>query len=191
MNHIDVKKRKCLICGVRYKKIYGVIRHVGISHNKVAELLPRETQTPKKMINFDRDYQCHLCLSLHRNRDKLYRHYSSAHFKNELMPHVDTENVKCKICDKKLIGINETIRHVGAVHEEVEQYLPEQHHVAKVLTETETETRSERGKDRSTDGSADQTNEMKSCSLCSFSTKGRCKLYEHYSKVLYKDQMRI
>ena len=75
---------------------------------------------------------CGLCL--HKpftTRTELYRHYSSGHFSENLKQFVNVKERSCTICGKVFNQVRNVLRHVGAVHDKVEQFLDPSLHVRK------------------------------------------------------------
>jgi len=192
MKYVDEEKMKCLLCEKTFDCVRNVDRHVGAAHSKVDEYLPEEYRVSKTMTGkaielkkkrepiTNLKYQCYLCLKLHRNRFCLYSHYSQVHFKNEIMTHVDTERLKCKICNMTLPDIHRIIRHVGSAHFIIDQYLPEQHQVAKTINGKAIEMKKKKEQ---------ITNLEYKCYLCLKLHKNRADLYSHYSAVHFKNEM--
>ena len=66
--------------------------------------------------------QCHFCKNNFQSRSDLYGHYSSHHYKTELLKTVG-ETKTCPVCKMVKKNCNQLIIHVGRVHNYVEQFL--------------------------------------------------------------------
>ena len=76
-------------------------------------------------------FQCHLCGEKKISRSQLYTHYSTAHYKEELMSLVDRESLQCPFCGWKRNKMELLIPHLGSAHDRVEDYLPPQFHLPR------------------------------------------------------------
>ena len=87
----------------------------------------------EEMFESDQEvcFQCHLCGANRISRSQLYAHYSTSHYKEELMSLIDRENLQCQICGWKRNKMQLLIPHVGSVHDKVEDYLPAQFHLPR------------------------------------------------------------
>ena len=79
---------------------------------------------------------CGLCedTKSFNNRNKLYSHYSTVHFSKSLKQFVNVKGRICNICGKVIHEMQSLLRHVGATHDKVEQFLALSLHVPKGQT---------------------------------------------------------
>jgi len=67
-------------------------------------------------------------------RLKLYRHYSTEHYRRQLISeHLNGEDsitMTCKFCNILIRKKSDMIAHIGSVHEKVEQYIPKEHRIS-------------------------------------------------------------
>ena len=68
------------------------------------------------------------------SRAELYCHYSTGHFWKSLKQFINTKDKSCKICGHESEEITCLVRHVGATHEKVENFLDPALHVPKRQT---------------------------------------------------------
>ena len=66
-------------------------------------------------------------------RLKLYRHYSTEHYRRQLSEHLNGEDsitMTCKFCNILIRKKTDMIAHIGSVHGKVEQYIPKEHRIS-------------------------------------------------------------
>ena len=69
------------------------------------------------------------CERSYKARSDLYGHYSSHHYKEEILKTVG-ETLICPVCKYVRKSRNALIVHVGRVHNFVEKFLPKEYHVS-------------------------------------------------------------
>jgi len=82
------------------------------------------------------DFRCTICKIIPRmpNRSELYRHYSTEHFKVQLLNEFGHLNV-CPLCNIELCHKGNSASHFGQKHDMVEKYLPEGARIPRSLTD--------------------------------------------------------
>jgi len=76
-------------------------------------------------------FPCGLCENKSfRERNQLYRHYSTSHFSENLKQYIDKKS--CKICGLEMSQIQNLVSHIGAKHGMVEEFLAQDLHVPRV-----------------------------------------------------------
>ena len=143
-------------------------------------------KTPEHKVNNRKTgkFRCQICRDREfSDKKRIYRHYSYAHYKNAILKLIGGDKKECPFCDKKFRDSMEMVGHVGCTHKKIEDFLPEQFHIKpETSKKTSIPAPAEPGK-----------NIMEfTCGLCAHSktfTK-RGDLYEHYSCVHYRAQLR-
>ena len=138
---IDKENKICLICGKKAPKVRLLLAHVVSAHNKLQEYLPEEYHQLQMLKKKQRqrlyrqkfkkpgiDQKCKICHKTFKTYRKydLLRHYSSSHFKANLLPFVDQKSLSCLLCGKKIVSLTQLLLHVGKQHSKLEDYLPEE-----------------------------------------------------------------
>ena len=127
-------------------------------------------------------------------RVHLYRHYCH-HFKEDLLGLIGEGKDNCPYCGIKFQNNSDAVRHVGCVHNKLEEFLPKHLHIKSNLVK-----KSSKPKPKVVSSSGQlykakkpertQTASNLSCGLCEKKFRGRYRLYEHYSQVHYTAQLR-
>jgi len=142
---INKESDKCLYCPLIHKTPtdYKKIRHIGVVHKMVERLLPKSLHIPKACAHLEtvsevvkrssteaktgsnsNELHCHLCHFKHLRRSKLYSHYSSSHYRRELLSLIDVHKLNCTQCGERKADVDSLLKHIGSTHRVVEQFLP-------------------------------------------------------------------
>ena len=140
------------------------------------------------------------CTEQAHGKYALYRHYCNcnAHFKEELLRLIDGRQENCPYCGLKFQRSNNAVGHVGYVHHKLEDFLPKHLHIKsnrmKKCSKAKPNVVSTMGQlyqAKKTDRTLSRTVSDFSCGLCVNKKFGRRHhLYEHYSLVHYRAQLR-
>ena len=142
--------KKCPLCGKNFQFSIEAIKHLGVSHSKVEEFLPKKlhikngtrldekpmsSESPKPKI--EGKFACGFCEKSFRKRSDLYDHYGRSHYRKELCSLLGNRD-DCPLCNKIFTDRNKIdrsylIRHFGVVHDQVERFLPEELHLSKIM----------------------------------------------------------
>ena len=135
------------------------------------------------------------CTEQAHGKYALYRHYCNcnAHFKEELLRLIGGRQENCPYCGLKFQRSNNAVGHVGYVHHKLEDFLPKHLHIKSNRMK-----KCSKAKPNvvSTTGQLYQAKKKRtvsdfSCGLCVNKKFGsRHHLYEHYSLVHYRAQLR-
>ena len=90
------------------------------------------SEPPSVNENNDHGLECFIddCNFETSKRMKLYRHYSTEHYRRQLVEHLKGEDsTTCKFCNILIRKTSDMIAHIGSVHGKVEQYIPEEHRI--------------------------------------------------------------
>jgi len=138
--HIGVKHKKVnnLLVSHGYKEHMkpnrGVCKELVTTQSEV--LLPSEdlsnsfTDPDTEMIDSSdkkASYTCQLCDKTIEGLSFLWQHYTNSHFTKDIKQCygslMDLEQVRCKLCDKRMKQKQGLIQHIGAVHHKVNEVL--------------------------------------------------------------------
>ena len=140
---LNPNPKKCTFCGRDLQRA-NFHMHIALVHNKLEELIPdhakfrKPVQIPitkravvvpkvnhKERIDHCAKVTCEFCSKViaYQSRQVLYRHYST-HFKDNLLS-MNTSQGECDFCELQVSPEIEMVRHIGAVHEKVEIFLPD------------------------------------------------------------------
>jgi len=146
--------------------------------------------------------QCHLCPSKRINRSKLYFHYALSHFRQQILPLIDQSNMMCTICGLKKTKLATLVGHVGSVHNIVEGFLSEEHRLPRstkgnFLNIPNSGLRSQDDEDSNRDQNVQSKRDMDDvdprksleCHICYSKQKSRSKLYGHYARRHYRENI--
>ena len=149
---IDVATDKCPLCKLVHKQSseYKKIRHIGVVHRMVENFLPQSLHIPKNLSPLEvaqsvgrksserTDHQrgggdiqlkCHLCPFKHLRRSRLYSHYATAHYRDQVLSKIGVSNLlnlQCPHCGEKRDEVDGLVRHLGSTHKMVEGFLPDE-----------------------------------------------------------------
>ena len=135
-------------------------------------------------------YRCKIedCQMVCKGRDRLYRHYCYAHFKEDLLGLIGGRQENCPYCGLKFQKSTDAIGHVGFVHNKLEDFLPKRLHIKSSIVKKSSKPKS---KVASSSDKARASFSDFSCGLCEKKEFGsRNHLYEHYSQVHYRAELR-
>ena len=132
----------CDFCNSEFDpgNIFNLARHIGLVHGKVEELIPEyakaQPKRKEKGIKKDGSYEegksnemvCYHCSEtiVYSRREQLYLHYIR-HLRKELSNSNSNQEV-CDICKKPNPDI---ARHVGIVHDKVDDFIPDYARISK------------------------------------------------------------
>ena len=123
----------------------------------------------------------------------LYRHYCYAHFKEDLLGLIGGSQNQCPYCGLKFqLQANDAVGHVGCVHNKLEDFLPKSLHIKSNFVKEGSKAKPKVASSSSS-GQPYQANKTVSdfsCGLCEKKFGSRSHLYEHYSLVHYRAQLR-
>ena len=74
---------------------------------------------------------CRLCEDQKKSRSELYNHYSMVHYKEDLVSLIDRKTLRCQFCEVQRNKIDTLVRHLGSVHDKVEDFLPPEFHLPR------------------------------------------------------------
>ena len=140
--------------------------------------------------------KCALCGQKEAKRSDLYGHYSSCHFKNQLVERLGAEKKECK--EHKVTFQNQLgmVVHFGRVHNMVEDFLSPEHHTPLTSRGLQTTHGLKKKKSkvietkRSTEeNSTDGLRPPLKCTICDWKERTRSGLYGHYSRCHFKEQL--
>ena len=99
------------------------------------ESLPDKRSSVGVIDGVSYDFRCTICkiIPVKPNRSELYRHYSTEHFKVQLLNEFGHLNV-CPFCNKELRIKGKNASHFGQKHDMVEKFLPEGVRIPRRLT---------------------------------------------------------
>ena len=95
-------------------------------------LLNTEDHLMKSKQDENVTYDCYICNDYSSsNRSKMYLHYSTQHFREEMMKRIDSMT-NCQLCEKAFSKSNtDNMKHMGVAHSLVDQFIPKQHQIPK------------------------------------------------------------
>jgi len=113
---VDEKSHSCQFCGKKLEGgdnlTYHMVRHVGVTHEKVLPLVERECG--EDVISCDR---CQMCRkSVDTSVSVLGSHLLEKHFKAKIESLVTSDQSECYICNTKVKSFKELVKHVGIFH---------------------------------------------------------------------------
>ena len=136
------------------------------------------------------------CTEQSYGRSGLYRHYSYAHFKEDILGLIGESQENCPYCGLKFQRSNDAVGHVGCVHNKLEDFLPKRLHIKSNVVKKSSKPKAKTASSSGRLQPAKKPDRAKTvsdfrCGLCEkkkFSSRNN--LYEHYSLVHYRDQLR-
>jgi len=126
---IDLESLSCKICGIELKRLPYLVCHVGATHDRVEEFLDKSHLVPRKLAwsRFQEGpgYNCNFCEheKIFPSKLKLYSHLSRCHFKENIQPYIDADNIQCLLCGVKVTRLNTLMSHVGVSHGKIEEFI--------------------------------------------------------------------
>ena len=123
----------------------------------------------------------------------LYRHYSYAHFKEDILGLIGGGKKNCPYCGFKFQQSIDAVGHIGCVHNKLEDFLPKRLHIKSNLVKKSSNPKpklasssssAELHQAKKSDRTQPQTVSDYRCGLCENKEFGsRHHLYDHYSRV--------
>ena len=137
----------------------------------VLQVNHKHLNVPKKMGHkiTKPGFQCHICKeSLNARNDYfIYRHYVFRHYKEQMMGLFDGKTSNCPYCKAKFTNTRDALCHIAYTHKKLDNFLPKRFH------------------SKNTEIGQDFV-----CGHCGARYDSRDDLYEHYSCVHYKKELR-
>ena len=155
---IDLASDKCPLCDLVHKQPteYKKIRHIGVVHRMVEDLLPQSLHIPRNLPPLEMgqavgrkcsgdqkddhrsgggaQLECHLCQFKHLRRSRLYSHYAISHYRQQILSKIGVNNLlklECCHCGERRDEVDGLVRHLGSTHKMVEEFLPEEFILSK------------------------------------------------------------
>ena len=211
----------CPICNKTFLMRKQAIGHLASAHSYVEKFLPSQyhvekgSRPPPKRYNIKKNtskrvHKCYdnACMYSASNRNDMYRHYSHAHFKKEILKEFLKKGRKvCMYCDKEFKSKRGSLMHIGVVHSVVEKFLSPEHHIKKevhsqILRHDEGNVEKSQpqyaNRGRHLIPKAENVEKIplaskelhnKKCYACTFSSGSRKDMYRHYSCVHFKQEI--
>ena len=99
------------------------------NHDNDPDYAPGQSPKLKKALKW---LKCHLCGQEAASRSNLYGHYSSCHFKTQLLEHIGADKRYCEQHWLTFSGEAHVAAHYGRVHNMVEEFLPPQFRIPQM-----------------------------------------------------------
>ena len=120
---------------------------------------------------------CKIChQSFGFNKYSLLRHYSVAHFKDEMLKYVVGDSLKCKFCGLLCADLDLLVGHIGSNHHKIEEYLRDDGEDTESM--------------KCTKSSSTESPDNLECGHCQQKFRFRSSLYQHYSRTHFEMEMR-
>ena len=153
-------RKSCFYCDKQFLEEmsdHNIVRHLGVTHSMVEKFIDpknhiKKYSMVKNVINPEKhdllttsntldvsntkkpkEYSCFKCNYSASARKRMYGHFATVHFKNEILAQLDGSE-SCLYCDKlfhKELRVDNIVIHLGVSHSMVEDFISPQYYIKK------------------------------------------------------------